>query len=148
MTQKNKSRRDDTDFSALPQQENEIEDFGPVISVYTRQQAIKDGVLIDATPYARMLSIPFHVVLTSAAWTACIDGDHVAEPTSEELRLLNVMRVLLRAASHNYDGDIYLKVNVPVLTIHERLESVALRAVLAPGHDGQAFITVMLPGED
>ena len=148
MTQKNKSRRVDTDFSALPQQENEIEDFGPVISVYTRQQAIQDGVLIDATPYARMLSIPFHVVLTSAAWTACIDGDHVAEPKSEELRLLNVMRELLRAASHNYDGDIYLKLHVPVLTIHERLESVALRAVLAPGHDGQAFITVMMPDED
>ena len=148
MTQKNKSRRDDTDFSALPQQENEIEDFGPVISVYTRQQAIKDGVLIDATPYARMLSIPFHVVLTSAAWTACIDGDHVAEPTSEELRLLNVMRVLLRAASHNYDGDIWLKLHVPVLTIHGKLESVALRAILAPDHDGQAFITVMMPDED
>ena len=105
-------------------------------------------MLIDATPYARMLSIPFHVVLTSAAWTACIDGDHVAEPTSEELRLLNVMRVLLRAASHNYDGDIWLKLHVPVLTIHGKLESVALRAILAPDHDGQAFITVMMPDED
>ena len=148
MTQKNNNHRSDTDYSALPQQADEMEDFGPVISEYTRQQAIKDGVLIDATPYARMLSIPFHVVLTSAAWSACIDGDHVAQPKSEELRLLNVMRELLRAASNNYDGDIWLKLNVPVLTIHERLESVALRAVLAPGHDGQAFITVMLPGED
>ena len=148
MKQRNNSNRGDTDFSALPQQENEMEDFGPVISEYTRQQAIKDGVLIDATPYARMLSIPYHVVLTSAAWSACIDGDHVAQPKSEELRLLNVMRVLLRAASHNYDGDIWLKLHVPVLTIHGKLESVALRAILAPDHDGQAFITVMMPDED
>ncbi len=148
MTQKNNNDRSDTDFSALPQQENEMEDFGPVISEYTRQQAIQDGVLIDATPYARMLSIPYHVVLTSAAWTACIDGDHVAQPTSEELRLLNVMRALLKAASHNYDGEIWLKLHVPVLTIHGKVESVALRAILAPGHDGRAFITVMMPDED
>ena len=149
MTQKNKKNRSDVDFSASPQQENEIEDFGPVIYQYTRAQAIEDGVLIDATLQAQSMGIQFPVVLTSAAWSACIDGQHVAQPGPEEVRLYHVLNGLLRAALQNDDvGDTSLKLCVPVLTTDRRLTSVELKAVCGPGDDGKVVITVMLPNED
>ena len=103
----------DADYSALPQPVTEMEDFDPVISEYTRAQAIDDGVLIDATSQARMMGIQFPVALTCAAWSACIDGLHVANPQLEEVRLLHVLRMLVIAAGQNEEGDTTLRFRVP-----------------------------------
>ena len=58
--------------------------FGEPISIYTRQQAIKDGVLVDlmqpeTVSLVREAGIKFPIAMTNAAWTAAIV---TIEPTS------------------------------------------------------------------
>jgi len=47
-----------------------------VVSVYTRADALADGVLVDATPAARELGIALPAAFTAGAWEAlvCADG--------------------------------------------------------------------------
>jgi hypothetical protein len=51
-------------------------DMDPV-SVYTRQDAIADGVLVDATPAAAALGLAVPAALTARAWgeLGCADGE-------------------------------------------------------------------------
>jgi len=44
------------------------ETFGEPISVYTREQAIEDGVLVDVTEWARETGINGPTVITAALW--------------------------------------------------------------------------------
>ena len=53
--------------------------FGPVISRYTRTQALEDGQLVDLTPWAKVyFKIP--VAVTAAVWgeleRACRELEH------------------------------------------------------------------------
>ena len=55
--------------------ETVIEDFpGPVISSYTRKQALVDGALIDVGDMAWDAGFKFPVALTRAAWDDCVPG--------------------------------------------------------------------------
>ena len=42
--------------------------FGPVISSYSRAQAIEDGVLVDITEQARQQRFVFPMAMTGALW--------------------------------------------------------------------------------
>jgi hypothetical protein len=46
--------------------------FGEVISVYTRAQALADGVLIDAGAMAREAGFRWPVAITAGAWSDCV----------------------------------------------------------------------------
>jgi hypothetical protein len=46
--------------------------FGDVISTYTRDQAIEDGVLIDPGTMAAEAGFRWPVAITAAAWTDCV----------------------------------------------------------------------------
>ena len=51
-----------------------VEDFfGPPISIYTRAQAIEDGVLVDVTETAREAGFRCPVALTSEVWADCVE---------------------------------------------------------------------------
>ena len=46
--------------------------FGEAISIYTRAQAIEDGVLIDTGSMAQEAGFKWPVALTTGAWVDCI----------------------------------------------------------------------------
>jgi len=46
--------------------------FGEVVSVYTRAQAIADGVLIDVSEMAGEAGFRWPVAITAAAWEDCV----------------------------------------------------------------------------
>ena len=48
--------------------------FGEPISVYTRAQAIEDGVLVDAGSMASEAGFRWPVAFTAAAWADCTRG--------------------------------------------------------------------------
>lgn len=146
MTQKNKKQYRDVDFSAMPQQVAEMEDFGPIIHQYSRAQAIEDGVLIDAGKMAQVVGFRFPVALTSAAWSECIDGPKVGTQLCEEERLVNTLRSLAVAASQSR-GDT-VKFTTSILDVNGAVQYVPLRAVCGPGDTRESVITVMLPHED
>ena len=65
--------------------------FGKVISVYTRAQALADGVLIDAGPMAREAGFRWPVAITAAAWADCVtwsDADSERRDSSGSIRSL------------------------------------------------------------
>ena len=47
--------------------------FGAPISVYTRRQAIDDGVLVDVTKWANEAGFKLPAVVTRAVWEDCCD---------------------------------------------------------------------------
>lgn len=52
----------------MSNQPNDQPILGRVISVYTRAQALDNGVLIDVGPMAREAGFCWPVVITAAAW--------------------------------------------------------------------------------
>ena len=47
--------------------------FGPAISIYTREQALEDGVLVDVSVLAREAGFKIPVAVTASVWADCID---------------------------------------------------------------------------
>jgi hypothetical protein len=55
--------------------------FGVRIAVYSRQQAIEDGVLADVTETAREVGFRIPVTFTAAVWAAC-NSKHPSDENS------------------------------------------------------------------
>ncbi len=55
----------------MPEPANATE-FGPVISVYTRAQAIADGILVDVSDTAREAGFKIPVAVTRAVWDSLV----------------------------------------------------------------------------
>ena len=76
--------------------------FGEVISVYTRAQALADGVLIDAGPMAREAGFRWPVAITAGAWADCVtwsDADSERQtPQDQSGRLWDVLFMAAFAA--------------------------------------------------
>jgi len=49
--------------------------FGPVIYSYSREQAIRDGVLVDVSSMAKEAGIVFPVAVTQRVWSEYIVPD-------------------------------------------------------------------------
>ena len=82
--------------------------FGQVISVYTRAQALADGVLIDAGPMAREAGFRWPVAITSAGWEDCVawsesDSDRQTHQ-DQSGRLWDVLFMAAHAARTNAGG--------------------------------------------
>ena len=62
--------------------------FGAPISIYTRAQAIEDGVLVDITEQARQQRFVFPMAMTSALWDKCTAENlrHVLKQLHREIK--------------------------------------------------------------
>ena len=49
-----------------------VEFFGAAICIYSRAQAIADGVLVDISSTAREAGLAWPVAMTQAAWADCV----------------------------------------------------------------------------
>ncbi|RLJ64603.1 DUF6573 family protein [Sulfurisoma sediminicola] len=126
--------------------------FGEVIHSYTRAQAHCDGVLIDLSDTAREAGIAFPVAITKAAWADCVewtDEDSKRQTYQDEAgRLWDVIWMLKLAARRGGSEIRYQLYRVPRGGRGVRPRLVTLKAICGPGDQGEAVITVMLPGED
>jgi len=126
--------------------------FGPVISEYSRAQALDDGVLVDVSTTAREAGIRFPMALTRAVWESCVEVPRNAKgqpvPCQDEQgRLWDVLSMTRFAIRLAPAGQTTLPVR---LRIRQRAghRLVTLKAVCGPGDDAEPVITVMLPDED
>jgi hypothetical protein len=126
-----------------------------VISVYTRAQAIEDGVLVDLSQFGLPAEAGFKypVACTSAVWA-------LIEPTTREAeegqsvngRLWDVLMMLHFAIKRSRDDSDTTRFQ----TIFRMLgrarpggqRTVTLKAIVGPGDDMEPVITIMLPEED
>ena len=120
------------------------------IHVYSRAQAVADGVLVDVSVTAREAGIRFPVALTRAAWERCVAVPTGVVCQDEAGRLWDVL-TMLRFAAGGADGgasEVRFGVHVRNDNRDRTPPLVRLKAVCGPGDDGEPVVTVMLPDED
>ena len=127
---------------------NELFTSEDIIDVYTRAQAIEDGVLVDVSETAKEAGIKFPVAMTRAVWCEIVEPDAIAKShgESERGRIWDVLWMLRVAIKAGMDGDTiryYL-----LATKDGRKHKVELKAVCGPGDTLEPVITIMLPNED
>lgn len=129
-----------------------IEDiFGPVISSYSRLQAIEDGVLVDVSEAAREAGIKFPTAMTIAAFEQCVTVPKDVSCQDVSGRLWDVVWMMRCAIRRSTDPQ---RVNFSLIVqnrpggMNERRDTVQLVAVCGPGDDAEPVITIMQPGED
>ncbi|HZD31552.1 MAG TPA: DUF6573 family protein [Candidatus Angelobacter sp.] len=148
-----------------------------VISVYTRQQAIEDGILVDCeqAPMGEMRSqvMKWPLAITATAFHRYVwpIGEELNLPPGQSLegRFWDVVWMFRAAVKGTVTGrhispcdllfDFYCIVDDPALWPNENIDATAksrpegtrlvtLKAVSGPGDDGEPVMTFMLPDED
>lgn len=129
--------------------------FGPVVSCYSRAEAIQDGVLIDVTSMAREAGFKWPTALTHAAWCDCVawtERDSRYQVHQDQSgRLWDVLFMAfyaIRTAPGAGDRLHFSLDRVPKDGHSEAAEEVTLKLVVGPGDAGEPVITIMLPNED
>jgi hypothetical protein len=120
-----------------------------IISRYSRADALRDGVLIDATAAAAEAGFRLPVALTRAAWERCVAVPVGVTCQDEAGRLWDVLWLLACAIRR---GGVGSEVCFGVRVRNDNREGmpplIRLRAVCGPGDDPEPVITVMTPDED
>ena len=127
-------------------------DFTHFIHVYTRAEAIADGVLVDVSETAREAGFRYPVAMTRGAWADCVewtDADTARQTHQDEAgRLWDVLFMASLAARRGgrvQSVDLY-RVPRGGRGVHARLTTIKM--VCGPGDEGEPVITIMLPDED
>lgn len=134
---------------------NSIFSEADLVSVYTRAEALQDGVLVDVSAQAKEHGFKVPMALTHAAWHECVAWDEYDEgrkgglyqsPRGRLADLLNLAMVVAR----NVDGD---RAPFEVWRIPRDGESlvpgpVMLVLTIHGGDHGEPVCTIMEPGED
>ena len=132
--------------------------WGFPVSVYTRAQALADGVLVDLTTQAQPYGFKIPLACTEAVWlsiqwsTAIEARKRNATGQSTEGRLHDVMTLARMAAQcaaqANASVAEFEVLMVPVDGQGEAPRAQLLRMVVSGGDRGEPVLTLMLPGED
>ena len=129
--------------------------FGPVISVYTRAQAIEDGILVDVSETAREAGFNIPVAITRTVWDRIIALPEGYQGFQDEGgRLWDVLWMARHYALRASNSD---RVRMCVLVRDVRKD---LRdshrpprrhfpiVAIGSGDRGEATITIMFPEDD
>jgi len=119
-----------------------------LISVYTRAQAIEDGVLVDVSEMAREAGFKWPVAVTAEVW-ATIENIPPKLQGAQDVqgRLWDVL-TMLKLASRRGGTEIRYKLIMDRNENGHRLRYLTLKALSVPGDDAEPVITVMLPHQD
>jgi len=142
------------------------DDFGEVISSYSRAEAIEDGVLVSLNDpsftfrpglnICAEAGIKFPVAMTIAAFAKTVSEVDTPLPPCQDIsgRLWDVLS-MFKLAARSGGSEIRFSVSVInwVYVGGERVnrtkrETVILKALCGPGDSGEPVITIMLPEED
>lgn len=133
--------------------------FGPVISAYTRADAVRDGVLIEVpADLCREAGFTVPVAVTASVWDL-IDPGNLDEMPGQSVAgrtwdLLWMCGCAARAIKGQHRSTILFRCaflisrTAPGGVVITEHQTATLRATCGPGDDGEPVITIMLPGED
>lgn len=130
-----------------------VEMFGEPISIYSRRQALDDGVLVDVSEVAKEAGFKFSVAVTRAAWADCVewnDEDSCRQTYQDEAgRLWDVLHMASLAARRNGGSELRFQLyRVPRGGRGVRPRLVTLQMLCGPGDEGEPVITISMLGED
>jgi hypothetical protein len=124
---------------------NGLFDDADIISSYTRTEALADGTLVDITPLAKEAGFKVPVALTAAVRARLEPSERdISAGQSLEGRLWDVLMVLRAQANTDTDTVIY----EVFVAEDEEQHTLHLKAVIAPGDEGEPVITIMFEHED
>jgi hypothetical protein len=111
---------------------------------YTREQAIKDRVLIDVSEPAKELGFRIPVAITNTAWNTYIVPSEDGQ--SENGRLWDALHMLLfsirrfKQSTNEILFEFFVEQDgKPILA--------TLKAHIGPGDQGEPVLTIMMPNE-
>lgn len=119
----------------------------PVISSYSRAQAIEDGVLVDVSATAKEAGFRYPVAVTRTVWEAYVAVPPKVECQDEAGRLWDILWMLRVAIGKSTKGDM-VKFGVYVRNDNRRPKLRHLKSICGPGDTAAPVITVMMPDED
>ncbi len=116
-----------------------------MISVYTRADAIRDGVLIDVSETAQEAGFRWPVAVTAGVWALIQDIPPRFQGFQDVAgRLWDVLWMARLAVRQGQGTEKLYR-----LILHNgRYTYATLRLVSGPGDDMEPVITIMLPHED
>jgi hypothetical protein len=127
----------------------------PLVSQYTRAQAINDGWLINVTTMAKEAGFKWPVALTFAAWKECVEWQerfqYFKVDQEEPARLWLVLYMAFHAilVAENPGNILHFTVRrLPKPGMAWPIESIKLKVMLGPGDTGEAVVTIGLVDED
>jgi hypothetical protein len=135
-------------------QEAGLFDDAEVLSVYSRAQAIEDGVLVDLCQgefgdLVKEAGFKFPVACTAEVFADCINLTDAAKRAGNDIkgRLWDVLWMLKSAIRRAQGGD---RINFTVRVVRERVRPTPtqLVAVCGPGDDQEPVITIQYVGQD
>ncbi len=136
-------------------QSNAYPDFGPIVSLYTRAQAISDGILVDVTATAREAGFTIPMAITRTVWTRLVRlPEDYRGYQDEKGRLWDVVWMAAVYARRNRQTD---RFTMTVLVRDIRQDGRDSRnpprkhhpiVALSGGDDGEPVITIMFPEDD
>ena len=121
-----------------------LELFGEPIYIYTREQAIEDGVLVDVTEMGKEVGFKIPVAITKSLFDI-VDTVSKRSHQSFDGRLWDVLYMGAFAARGNpTQSTILYKLRLT----HGRKKNITLKMVISGGDNGEPVVTIMLPDED
>lgn len=124
-----------------------------VIYIYTRAQAIADGVLVDVSEMGREAGFVHPVALTRTVFDRYVKVPDGVTCQDEKGRLWDILWMLHVAIRRSTDGGERDGENPLLFSLYVRNDNdsarlVQLKAVCGPGADLEPVITIMMPDED
>jgi len=123
-----------------------------LIYSYTREEAIRDGYLVDVTDIAARLGFTVSAVVTAAVWKEYCEPDHLPdEPATIVREILWLLHCALygplpcRREKTGIGEVIYFSIISGLGT--EQEAPAELKAEMGPGDNGEPVLTIMLPDE-
>lgn len=114
-----------------------------LILQHSRADALRDGLLIDASEVASQAGFDIPVALTAAAWREAV-SDSPWEDIQDELGRLWDLLDALQYISNESDAEPEMVFFITVYDEKERTQNVYLKSVCGLGDDSGLVITVML----
>lgn len=124
---------------------------GNIIHTYTRDEALADGVLVDASTLAREAGFRWPVALTTAAWADLVAWPDTEPATQDETGRLWDVLVVARATigAHGRSAETIIPSHVLRVAPGAQTPTRAdFKIALSVDAAGAPCLTVMLPTED
>lgn len=127
--------------------------FGEPVSIYTRETAFSDGVLIDVSTTTREAGFRAPVAMTLAAWDDCVawtDRDSKRQTAQDEAGRLWDVAWMAYIAARNATGNRcpFQLYRIARDGRSTRPQLTTLHLHIGPGNGGEPVITILMPNED
>lgn len=155
MTTQNDDTTNSTGVPPKPPEAHQSAGWDSPIHIYTRSQALADGVLVDVSEMAREAGFRVAVALTRSAWEDCVawtevDSRRQTRALQDSVgRLWDVLWLASLAAKRGRGDRVAFEIyRVPRDGKTARPKQTHLQMQIGPGDAGEPVISIMLPGED